>query len=92
MCMNNIRTQNVLRVFSVSSRLSLFPFIRLSLPGVVSLSQALCSSDEYSNSLLHLDLSKNPGVLSGEDSSVRKHNPSGNNNTQCSIFTLHFPA
>uniref|UniRef100_A0A671TYB7 CARMIL pleckstrin homology domain-containing protein n=1 Tax=Sparus aurata TaxID=8175 RepID=A0A671TYB7_SPAAU len=35
--------------------------------GVVSLSQALCSSDEYSNSLLHLDLSKNPGVLSGED-------------------------
>uniref|UniRef100_A0A8C7PKD1 CARMIL pleckstrin homology domain-containing protein n=1 Tax=Oncorhynchus mykiss TaxID=8022 RepID=A0A8C7PKD1_ONCMY len=28
---------------------------------------ALCSSDEYSNSLLHLDLSKNPGVLSGED-------------------------
>ncbi|KAF3691182.1 Capping protein, Arp2/3 and myosin-I linker protein 3 [Channa argus] len=37
--------------------------------GVVSLSQALCSSDEYSNSLLHLDLSKNPGVLSGEDAS-----------------------
>uniref|UniRef100_A0A3Q3WA78 Uncharacterized protein n=1 Tax=Mola mola TaxID=94237 RepID=A0A3Q3WA78_MOLML len=35
--------------------------------GVASLSQALCSSDEYSNSLLHLDLSKNPGVLSGED-------------------------
>ncbi|MEQ2273582.1 hypothetical protein XENORESO_006059, partial [Xenotaenia resolanae] len=37
--------------------------------GVVSLSQGLCSSDEYSNSLLHLDLSKNPGVLSGEDGS-----------------------
>ncbi|KAM9762503.1 capping protein, Arp2/3 and myosin-I linker protein 3-like isoform 2-T2 [Menidia menidia] len=37
--------------------------------GVVSLSQALCSSDEYSSSLLHLDLSKNPGVLSGEDAS-----------------------
>ncbi|XP_034036370.1 capping protein, Arp2/3 and myosin-I linker protein 3-like [Thalassophryne amazonica] len=37
--------------------------------GVVSLSQALCSCDEYSNSLLHLDLSKNPGVLSGEDAS-----------------------
>uniref|UniRef100_A0A6Q2Z5N5 Capping protein regulator and myosin 1 linker 3 n=1 Tax=Esox lucius TaxID=8010 RepID=A0A6Q2Z5N5_ESOLU len=37
--------------------------------GVVSLSQALCSNDEYSNSLLHLDLSKNPGVLSGEDAS-----------------------
>uniref|UniRef100_A0A673B3V9 Capping protein regulator and myosin 1 linker 3 n=1 Tax=Sphaeramia orbicularis TaxID=375764 RepID=A0A673B3V9_9TELE len=37
--------------------------------GVASLSQALCSSDEYSNSLLHLDLSKNPGVLSGEDAS-----------------------
>uniref|UniRef100_A0A8C9XGY7 Capping protein regulator and myosin 1 linker 3 n=1 Tax=Sander lucioperca TaxID=283035 RepID=A0A8C9XGY7_SANLU len=35
--------------------------------GVVTLSQALCSSDDYSNSLLHLDLSKNPGVLSGED-------------------------
>lgn len=47
----------------------------LSLPGVVSLSQALCSSDEYSNSLLHLDLSKNPGVLSGEDASVRKLSP-----------------
>jgi hypothetical protein len=37
---------------------------------VVSLSQAICSSDEYSNSLLHLDLSKNPGLLSGEDVSV----------------------
>nr|XP_029488884.1 capping protein, Arp2/3 and myosin-I linker protein 3-like isoform X3 [Oncorhynchus nerka] len=35
--------------------------------GVVS--QTLCSSDEYSNSLLHLDLSKNPGFLSGEDAS-----------------------
>uniref|UniRef100_A0A8C7N083 Capping protein regulator and myosin 1 linker 3 n=1 Tax=Oncorhynchus kisutch TaxID=8019 RepID=A0A8C7N083_ONCKI len=34
---------------------------------VVSLSQALCSSDDYTNSLLHLDLSKNPGILSGED-------------------------
>uniref|UniRef100_A0A8C7L3K2 Capping protein regulator and myosin 1 linker 3 n=1 Tax=Oncorhynchus kisutch TaxID=8019 RepID=A0A8C7L3K2_ONCKI len=32
-------------------------------------SQTLCSSDEYSNSLLHLDLSKNPGFLSGEDAS-----------------------
>ncbi|KAI5608465.1 capping protein, Arp2/3 and myosin-I linker protein 3 [Silurus asotus] len=39
----------------------------LSSKGVVSLSQALCSNDDYSNSLLHLDLSKNPGVLSGED-------------------------
>ncbi|XP_048867473.1 capping protein, Arp2/3 and myosin-I linker protein 3 isoform X2 [Brienomyrus brachyistius] len=39
----------------------------LSSKGVVSLSQALSSSDDYSNSLLHLDLSKNPGVLSGED-------------------------
>uniref|UniRef100_A0AAY4AP82 Capping protein regulator and myosin 1 linker 3 n=1 Tax=Denticeps clupeoides TaxID=299321 RepID=A0AAY4AP82_9TELE len=39
----------------------------LSSKGVVSLSQALCSSDDYSNSLLHLDLSKNPGILSGED-------------------------
>ncbi|XP_010887354.1 capping protein, Arp2/3 and myosin-I linker protein 3 isoform X1 [Esox lucius] len=40
----------------------------LSFKGVMSLSQALCSSDDYSNSLLHLDLSKNPGILSGEDS------------------------
>ncbi|KAM9845463.1 capping protein, Arp2/3 and myosin-I linker protein 3 [Aulostomus maculatus] len=39
----------------------------LSSKGVVSLSQALCSCDDYSNSLLHLDLSKNPGILSGED-------------------------
>ncbi|XP_034038466.1 capping protein, Arp2/3 and myosin-I linker protein 3 [Thalassophryne amazonica] len=39
----------------------------LSSKGLVSLSQALCSCDDYSNSLLHLDLSKNPGVLSGED-------------------------
>lgn len=39
-------------------------------PGVVSLSQALCSSDDYSNSLLHLDLSRNPGVLSGDDATV----------------------
>lgn len=44
--------------------------------GVVSLSQALCSNNEYSNSLLHLDLSKNPGVLTGDDASVRQHNPS----------------
>lgn len=42
--------------------------------GVVSLSQALCSADDYSNSLLHLDLSKNPGVLSGEDATVRHKN------------------
>ncbi|XP_060729891.1 capping protein, Arp2/3 and myosin-I linker protein 3 isoform X1 [Tachysurus vachellii] len=35
--------------------------------GVSSLSQALCSTEDYSNSLLHLDLSKNPGILSGED-------------------------
>ncbi|KAK6310972.1 hypothetical protein J4Q44_G00190270 [Coregonus suidteri] len=39
----------------------------LSSKAVVSLSQALCSSDDYTNSLLHLDLSKNPGILSGED-------------------------
>lgn len=70
--------------------LSLFPFYpSLPLSGVVSLSQALCSSDEYSNSLLHLDLSKNPGVLSGEDASVRKHNPSGNKkkNTLLHLYT-----
>uniref|UniRef100_A0A3P8UU47 Capping protein, Arp2/3 and myosin-I linker protein 3-like n=1 Tax=Cynoglossus semilaevis TaxID=244447 RepID=A0A3P8UU47_CYNSE len=42
---------------------------KTSLARVVSLSQALCSTDEYSNSLLHLDLSKNPGVLSGDDAS-----------------------
>ncbi|KAF7705848.1 capping protein, Arp2/3 and myosin-I linker protein 3 isoform X1 [Silurus meridionalis] len=35
--------------------------------GASLLSQALCSSDDYSSSLLHLDLSKNPGILSGED-------------------------
>ncbi|XP_035270940.1 capping protein, Arp2/3 and myosin-I linker protein 3-like isoform X2 [Anguilla anguilla] len=40
----------------------------LSAKGVVSLAQALCSSDDYSNSLLHLDLSRNPGALSGDDS------------------------
>lgn len=55
------------------SRLSSFP--SLCPLGVVSLSQALCSSDEYSNSLLHLDLSKNPGVLSGDDATVRKKHP-----------------
>lgn len=49
----------------------LFCFSPLSPQGVVTLSQALCSSDDYSNSLLHLDLSKNPGVLSGEDATVR---------------------
>lgn len=43
--------------------------------GVVSLSQALCSSDDYSNSLLHLDLSKNPGVLSGDDATVSNKFP-----------------
>ncbi|XP_077463787.1 capping protein, Arp2/3 and myosin-I linker protein 3-like isoform X1 [Stigmatopora argus] len=37
--------------------------------GVMSLSMALNSNDEYSSSLLHLDLSKNPGVLSGDDAS-----------------------
>ncbi|XP_069044911.1 capping protein, Arp2/3 and myosin-I linker protein 3 isoform X2 [Lepisosteus oculatus] len=35
--------------------------------GVVSLSQALCSNEEFSSSLLHLDLSKNPGILAGEE-------------------------
>ncbi|XP_041092725.1 capping protein, Arp2/3 and myosin-I linker protein 3 isoform X2 [Polyodon spathula] len=35
--------------------------------GLVSLSQALCSSNEFSSSLLHLDLSKNAGILSGEE-------------------------
>lgn len=45
-------------------------FVFFSWLGVVSLSQALCSCDDYSNSLLHLDLSKNPGVLSGEDATV----------------------
>lgn len=43
--------------------------------GLVSLSQALCSSDDYSNSLLHLDLSKNPGVLSGDDATVSTNVP-----------------
>uniref|UniRef100_A0A8C5EQZ3 Capping protein, Arp2/3 and myosin-I linker protein 3-like n=1 Tax=Gouania willdenowi TaxID=441366 RepID=A0A8C5EQZ3_GOUWI len=44
-----------------------FPCVSISILGVVSLSQALCSTDEYSNSLIHLDLSKNPGLLSGDD-------------------------
>ena len=53
--------------------ISLFihPPLPSSILGVMSLSQALCSSDDYSNSLLHLDLSKNPGILSGEDATVR---------------------
>jgi hypothetical protein len=55
--------------FLYVNRLFLNEWICLS--GVVSLSQALCSSDDYSNSLLHLDLSKNPGILSGEDATVR---------------------
>lgn len=101
--MNNLKTQNVLRAFSFSFlilynyQLSFFSFFISSLctllpflSGLVSLSQALCSSDEYSNSLLHLDLSKNPGVLSGEDASVRKHKPSGNTNTRCPIYSPLF--
>lgn len=52
-------------------RTVLFDIFLSFLPGVTSLSQALCSSDDYSNSLLHLDLSKNPGILSGEDATVR---------------------
>lgn len=74
--MNNGRTQNVLSLLCLLILYnSLLPSLSLSLSlsGVASLSQALCSSDEYSNSLLHLDLSKNPGVLSGEDASVREH-------------------
>ncbi len=51
--------------------------------GVVSLSQALCSSDDYSNTLLHLDLSKNPGVLSGEDATVR------NTHLQTFIYSIY---
>ncbi|XP_076828794.1 capping protein, Arp2/3 and myosin-I linker protein 3 isoform X2 [Brachyhypopomus gauderio] len=35
--------------------------------GVASLTQALSSSDDCSSSLLYLDLSRNPGMLSGED-------------------------
>uniref|UniRef100_A0A3P9DK20 Capping protein, Arp2/3 and myosin-I linker protein 3-like n=1 Tax=Maylandia zebra TaxID=106582 RepID=A0A3P9DK20_9CICH len=52
-----------------SSHLSHFSFHLSALYSPFSqewfLSQALCSSDEYSNSLLHLDLSKNPGPLGG---------------------------
>lgn len=73
-CSPSFNTEQLSPCLSVS-----LPSICTSLSGVVSLSQALCSSDD-SNSLLHLDLSKNPGVLSGEDASVRKHNPSGNKN------------
>ena len=75
--------------FSLSPSLSLSR--SLSLSGVVSLSQALCSSDEYSNSLLHLDLSKNPGVLSGEDASVRERRKTHlETKTHTAPFLLHF--
>ncbi|XP_008405646.1 leucine-rich repeat-containing protein 16B-like isoform X1 [Poecilia reticulata] len=72
---NSLDNQGVSSLIQQVSRLSkglrLLNLSKTSLTsrGVVSLSQALCSSDEYSNSLLHLDLSKNPGVLSGEDAS-----------------------
>lgn len=59
----------------------------ISLSGVVCLSQALCSTDEYSSSLLHLDLSRNPGVLSGEDASVRKRPKS----QSLPVFSTVFP-
>ncbi|CAL8277875.1 unnamed protein product [Lota lota] len=56
------------RSLACSHFLSLsFSLVHSPLFGVVSLSQALCSSDDYSNSLIHLDLSRNPGVLSGDD-------------------------
>lgn len=76
MCVKNTKTQTVfsllcLIVQHLPSLLLSSPLSSISLSGVVSLSQALCSTDEYSNSLLHLDLSRNPGVLSGEDASVR---------------------
>lgn len=60
-----IKTPHRFSFISSSPSCLLFPPL-----GVVTLSQALCSSDDYSNSLLHLDLSKNPGVLSGEDATV----------------------
>ncbi|XP_027884103.1 capping protein, Arp2/3 and myosin-I linker protein 3-like isoform X3 [Xiphophorus couchianus] len=72
---NSLDNQGVSSLIQQVSRLSkglrLLNLSKTSLTskGVMSLSQALCSSDEYSNSLLHLDLSKNPGVLSGEDAS-----------------------
>lgn len=90
LCINNVKTQwfdsRLSFTYSPSSCLS--PFIFFS--GVVSLSQALCSSDEYSNSLLHLDLSKNPGVLSGEDASVRKHKPAQSITALGSLWMLWF--
>ncbi|XP_054901884.1 capping protein, Arp2/3 and myosin-I linker protein 3-like isoform X2 [Poeciliopsis prolifica] len=72
---NSLDNQGVSSLIQQVSRLSkglrLLNLSKTSLTskGVVSLSQALCSSDEHANSLLHLDLSKNPGVLSGEDAS-----------------------
>uniref|UniRef100_A0A8C9TDK0 Capping protein regulator and myosin 1 linker 3 n=1 Tax=Scleropages formosus TaxID=113540 RepID=A0A8C9TDK0_SCLFO len=53
-------TEQVLHTLSKSSSLEEITLENVGL-------KALCSSDDYSNSLLHLDLSKNPGVLSGED-------------------------
>uniref|UniRef100_A0A3P9H7J4 CARMIL pleckstrin homology domain-containing protein n=1 Tax=Oryzias latipes TaxID=8090 RepID=A0A3P9H7J4_ORYLA len=74
-----IHSLNLLLISHALVFLNFFSFYQLdpwyllpsvsSLSGLVCLSQALCSSDEYSNSLLHLDLSKNPGILSGEDAS-----------------------
>uniref|UniRef100_A0A7N6BXB0 Capping protein regulator and myosin 1 linker 3 n=1 Tax=Anabas testudineus TaxID=64144 RepID=A0A7N6BXB0_ANATE len=49
-------TEQVLHTVSKSSSLE-----------EITLENAGLKSDEYSNSLLHLDLSKNPGILSGED-------------------------
>uniref|UniRef100_A0A8C9STJ0 CARMIL pleckstrin homology domain-containing protein n=1 Tax=Scleropages formosus TaxID=113540 RepID=A0A8C9STJ0_SCLFO len=55
------------QVCRLSKGLRLLNLSKTSLSSKGAFSRALCSTDEYSNSLLHLDLSKNPGVLSGED-------------------------
>ncbi|KAI1901287.1 hypothetical protein AGOR_G00032760 [Albula goreensis] len=68
--LDNLGVSNLIQqVCRLSKGLRLLNLAKTSLSskGVVSLAQALCSSDDYSNSLLHLDLSRNPGVLSGED-------------------------
>ncbi|XP_024277702.1 capping protein, Arp2/3 and myosin-I linker protein 3-like isoform X2 [Oncorhynchus tshawytscha] len=57
------------QVCRLSKGLRLLNLSKTFLNSKALVSQTLCYSDEYSNSLLHLDLSKNPGFLSGEDAS-----------------------
>lgn len=84
LCKSNQKTKKNYRILSLNPPAPFSHSCLFNHPGVVSLSMALNSSDEYSNSLLHLDLSKNPGVLSGDDASVRKRITF----LECSHFSL----